>query len=166
MVTAWSGNTFLSPYSHLLYISPFSIVQSPHSYIPIHGWSLLVSCGAAEGELRDAYTICYSLQLGIYRCVCGSGSVKIRMGSVPILSCFYWVFMGARALVLNIWSLLTSVMMLPLPQTWAQNTFLFLLPQTLNGNGPAAGPGASPLKSMETKFSVNTPANAPAHAQW
>ena len=53
--------------------------------------------------------------------------------------CFHWPSAeeeaGARALMLNIWSLLTSMVTLPLPQKLVQNLFVLLLPQTLTGNG-------------------------------
>ena len=56
--------------------------------------------------------------------------------------CLHWVFAGAEVFVaaevltLNIWSPLTSLVMLLLPQKWVQNPFTFPLPQMLNGNGP------------------------------
>ena len=45
MVTAWSSNTFLSPY--------FSVSQTPHPYIPTCGRSLQFSCRAAEGVTEE-----------------------------------------------------------------------------------------------------------------
>ena len=52
-VTACGCNTFLYPYllspSILVLHSSSPIVWSPHSYIPLCGWSLLTSCSAAGG---------------------------------------------------------------------------------------------------------------------